>query len=169
MLGSKLSRSVVPGFKYGCGVRVLAYLARTASLGITFSGYVSNPHVLVAASDSDWATRRSTSGGGLMLAGGLVHGHSRKQECTAGSSSHAEIIAASTLTADVVHARMSCDDLNIPQLAPTVIDVDNKAVFDVSQDFSATKQLRHLPRRAFRVREYCFFRADFAALGKDQR
>lgn len=141
---------------YGCGVRVLAYLARTASLGITFSGYVSNPHVLVAASDSDWATRRSTSGGGLMLAGGLVHGHSRKQECTAGSSSHAEIIAASTLTADVVHARMSCDDLNIPQLAPTVIDVDNKAVFDVSQDFSATKQLRHLPRRAFRVREYCF-------------
>ena len=46
--------------------------------------------------------------------------------------------------------------MNLPQSAPTVIDVDNKAVYDVSRNYSATKNLRHLDRRAFRIREYTF-------------
>ena len=45
--------------------------------------------------------------------------------------------------------------MNLPQVAPT-IDVDNKAVYDVSRNYSATKNLRHLDRRSFRIREYTF-------------
>ena len=33
---------------------------------------------------------------------------------------------------------------------------NNKAVYDVSRNYSATKALRHLDRRAFRIREYTF-------------
>ena len=33
---------------------------------------------------------------------------------------------------------------------------DNKALFDVSRNYSATKDLRHLGRHEFRIREYAF-------------
>jgi hypothetical protein len=141
---------------YGCAVRCLVYVTQTSNLGITFSGNVPNARVLVAASDSDWSVLRSTSGGGLLLAGGCVHASSRKQDCTSGSSAHAEIIAASSNSDDVKHARLQLADMMLPQDEPTVMDVDNKALFDISKNYTATKKLRHLDRRAFRVREYCF-------------
>ena len=48
-----------------------------------------------------------------------------------------------------------CADLGLPQ--DTVeFEVDNKALFDVSRNYSATKNLRHLGRRDFRIREYAF-------------
>ena len=141
---------------YGCAVRVLVYLACTLTLGITYSAYNVNPTTLDCASDSDWSVRRSTSGGGMRLAGGSVHAASRKQECTSGSSSHAELIAASALSDDVQHAVPLLSDMNAPQTLPIIMDVDNKGVYDISRNFSATKNLRHLDRRAFRLRERCF-------------
>ena len=141
---------------YGCAVRILLYLAESCDVGITFSAYTPNPDVLDAATDSDWHITRSTSGGGLRLAGGTAHAVSRKQDCTAGSSAGAEIVAASSLCDDIVHARGLLGYMNLPQSGPTILDVDNKAVYDVSRNYSATKQLRHLDRRAFRIREYTF-------------
>ncbi|KAL1529201.1 hypothetical protein AB1Y20_000159 [Prymnesium parvum] len=91
-----------------------------------------------------------------MLAGGCVLAVSRKQDCVTTSTAHAEIVSASGLSSDIVHARLFCDDLGIPQDKATVLDVDNKAVFDVSRNYTATKNLRHLDRRAFRVRELSF-------------
>eukprot|EP00327_Prymnesium_parvum_P000535 CAMPEP_0182825558 /NCGR_PEP_ID=MMETSP0006_2-20121128/15903_1 /TAXON_ID=97485 /ORGANISM="Prymnesium parvum, Strain Texoma1" /LENGTH=210 /DNA_ID=CAMNT_0024952661 /DNA_START=228 /DNA_END=860 /DNA_ORIENTATION=+ len=72
------------------------------------------------------------------------------------TTAHAEIVAASSLASDVEHARRFLDDLNLPQAAATVLHVDNKAVYDVSRNYTATKNLRHLDRRAFRVRDLCF-------------
>eukprot|EP00327_Prymnesium_parvum_P011290 CAMPEP_0184391940 /NCGR_PEP_ID=MMETSP0007-20130409/21358_1 /TAXON_ID=97485 /ORGANISM="Prymnesium parvum, Strain Texoma1" /LENGTH=350 /DNA_ID=CAMNT_0026742317 /DNA_START=221 /DNA_END=1269 /DNA_ORIENTATION=+ len=100
---------------YGCAVRILLYCAHTSSLGITFSGHGPAPSVLSAASDSDWSTLRSTSGGCIMLAGGCVLAVSRKQDCVTTSTAHAEIVSASGLSSDVVHARLFCEDLGIPQ------------------------------------------------------
>jgi len=90
------------------------------------------------------------------LAGACVHAVSRKQECTTTSTAHAEIVSASSLSSDIAHARLFLDDLNLSQGQATVLHVDNKAVFDVSRNYSATKNLRHLDRRAFRVRDMCF-------------
>ena len=53
-------------------------------------------------SDSDWAVRRSTTGGTGQLALGSVMARSRRQDCITGSSTHAEIVAASTNSNDVL-------------------------------------------------------------------
>jgi len=81
---------------------------------------------------------------------------SRKQICVTASTAHAEIVSASSLASDVEHARRFLLDLNLGQAHATVLSVDNKAVFDVSRNYTASKNHRHLDRRAFRVRDLCF-------------
>ena len=76
-------------------------------------------------SDSDWAVRRSTSGGTGQLAGASVQAISRKQDCITGSTTHAEIIAASTNSNDVVWARGYLGEIGLPQDdEPSVFNVD---------------------------------------------
>ena len=55
-------------------------------------------------SDSDWLVRHPTIGGTGQLAGASVQATSRKQDCVSGSSTHAEVIAASSNSNDVVWA-----------------------------------------------------------------
>jgi hypothetical protein len=141
---------------YGCGIRVLVYTAQTRGVGIRFeSATYEDSHKLKAASDSDWQITHSTSGGCIRLAGGCCLAVSRKQDCATNSTAHAEIVAASGLADDVKHAVGMCADLGLPQQT-IEFEVDNKALFDVSRNYSATKNLRHLGRRDFRIREYAF-------------
>ena len=109
----------------------------------------------IPPSDSDWQMTHSTSGGCIRLAGGCYLAVSRKQDCATNSTAYAEIVAAYGLADDVKHAVGLCADLGLPQ--DTVeFEVDNKSLFDVSRNYSATKNLRHLGLRDFRIREYAF-------------
>ena len=62
--------------------------------GITYVRDAPSGRRYVHWSDSDWAVRRSTSGGTGQLAGATVQGMSRKQDCVSGSTTHGGRIMA---------------------------------------------------------------------------
>ena len=45
------------------------------------------------------------------------------------------------------------DDLGLPQLAPTLIKVDNTGAIELSKDRKSCNRSRHIHRRYFKVRE----------------
>ena len=104
-------------------------------------------------SDSDWAVRRSTTGGSGQLAGATVQAMSRKQDCVSGSSTHAEMIAASANSNDVVWARGYLAEIGLPQEEPTEFNVDANNVITLVHNFIASKMTRHITRRETIVRE----------------
>ncbi|MDR3678315.1 MAG: reverse transcriptase domain-containing protein [Flavipsychrobacter sp.] len=96
-------------------LRVLRYLRCSTNLGIT---YVMNPDdnlELVAYTDSDWAgcqdSRRSHSGGVLILAGGPVCWISKRQPSVTMSSAEAEYAACQFVCRDVIWVKGMLNEL----------------------------------------------------------
>ena len=92
----------------------LVFMGQTHDDGITYVRDAPGGRRYVHWSDSDWAVRRSTSGGSGQLAGATVQAMSRKQDCVSGSSTHAEMIAASANSNDVVWAREYLAEIGLP-------------------------------------------------------
>ena len=79
---------------------------------------------------------------------------SRKQDCITGSTTHAEIIAASTNSNDVVWARGYLGEIGLPQDDdPTIFNVDAANVITLVHNFISSKLTRHITRRESIVRE----------------
>jgi hypothetical protein len=140
---------------YGCAIGTLVYLGQTASMGLQFSASAPNARQLRAAVDSDWSVRRSTSRGALLLAVTTPHAVSRRQDCSAESSTAAELVAASTFVGDIAYGVNVCNFVGLTQ-GPVGMDLDNSAAGDIAQDYSASNRTKHLARRDFRVREAVF-------------
>ena len=87
------------------------------------------------------------------MAGGNIWAISKRQDCVAGSSAHAEIIAASTVANEVSWTCGLADEIHHPQLSPVHFNMDNSAVYSLSRDFASCSKTRHIPRRQFAVRE----------------
>ena len=121
--------------------------------GLLFSRNAHNARQLVWWSDSDWDVRRSTTGGTGQLAGASTTATSRRQDCTTGSSTHAEIVAASANSNDVVWTRGLLEEFGLPQDGPTPFMVDAKNVLTLVQNFISSRQTRHIKRRELIVRE----------------
>ena len=130
------------------------YLGQTAHLGISFSAAAPHAAIMKWASNSDWSVRRSTTGTVGMLAGGAIHASSRRQDCTAGSTTEAEIIAASSAVNEVDHFRGLCADLRLKQVNATEMDIDNTSCNDIASDYGSSAKTRHIARRHMRVREF---------------
>ena len=115
--------------------------------------YAVNGRQLEWYTDSDWDVRRSTTGGTGQLAGASIHATSKRQDCTTGSSTHAEIVAASTNSNDVVWARGLLEEFGLPQREPTPFYVDAQNVMTLVHNLVSSKQTRHITRRELIVRE----------------
>ena len=140
---------------FGCATQALIYLGQTADMGITFSASAPDAGKLRAAVDSDWSVRRSTSGGCLLLAGAAAHAVSRRQDCSAESSTAAEVVAASTFVGDISYGVNVLNFIGLEQQAVRV-DMDSQPAADIAQDYSASNRTKHLARRDFRIREAAF-------------
>ena len=70
-----------------------------------------------------------------------------------GSSTHAEIVAASSNSNDLLWSRGLCDELGLPQSGPTRMRVDAQNVLTIASNFVSSKQTRHIARRELIVRE----------------
>ena len=70
-----------------------------------------------------------------------------------GSSTHAEIVAASSNSNDLLWSRGLCDELGLPQAEPTLLKVDAQNVLTIASNFVSSKQTRHINRRELIVRE----------------
>ena len=103
--------------------------------------------------DSDWTTRRSTTGFAFFLGGAVISYLSKKQPTIAMSSTEAEIMAASQGALEAIYLRMLLADLGHISNGPTDLYVDNKGVIDISQDYLANERTKHIERRHLKIRE----------------
>eukprot|EP00965_Chrysotila_dentata_P105403 3481050-Pleurochrysis_carterae.AAC.1 len=88
--------------------RVLAYLYHHQEVGLR---YELCPQPVHGHSDSDWATRHSTTGWVFFHGRAAISWSSKKQATVALSSCEAEIVAASEATKEAVYLRALFDDL----------------------------------------------------------
>eukprot|EP00965_Chrysotila_dentata_P030773 1025031-Pleurochrysis_carterae.AAC.1 len=96
--------------------RVLMYLSHHRSVGLRFE---RSQRALEGFSDSDWATKHSTSGYVFMYNQAAISWSSKKQPSVALSSCEAEIIAASEATKEAVYLRSLFADLGFASAEPT--------------------------------------------------
>ena len=129
---------------------LLSYLARTASLGLTFT----KEHARLAGfSDASWETLASTSGGVVLWQSAALSWGSRKQKSIALSTCEAEIIALSEATKDVVYLRKLVKNLRAPEPGPSPLSTDSKSARDVSYNPEHHDRMKHVERRHFFVRD----------------
>jgi len=131
-------------------LRVLRYLGRTKSIGLTFA---FSPTEMFGMSDSDWATRHSTSGWLFLFHQAAVCWSSRKQKSVALSSTEAEIMAASEAAKEAVHLTEFISELDSPLKKPMALYVDNKGAIDLAYNSEHHDRSKHIARRHFFVRE----------------
>eukprot|EP00965_Chrysotila_dentata_P049032 1626289-Pleurochrysis_carterae.AAC.19 len=91
--------------------RVLGYLYHHRKVGFRYE-LCSEP--LHGHSDSDWATRHSTTGWVFVHGRPSDSGSSKKQSSVALSSCEAEIVAASEATKEAVYLRALFAELGVP-------------------------------------------------------
>eukprot|EP00965_Chrysotila_dentata_P018884 629419-Pleurochrysis_carterae.AAC.2 len=126
------------------------YLSHHRSIGLRFAKS-SNP--LAGYSDSDWATRHSTSGYVFMYNQAAVPWASKKQLSVALFSCEAEIIAASEVSKEAVYLRSSFADLGFEAEEPTSLSLDNKSAINLAYNPEHHQCSKHIDRRHFFVRE----------------
>ena len=130
-------------------------MGQTHLMGVTFTREGIGAREYIHYSDSDWAVRRSTTGGTGQLALGSFMAQSRRQDCITGSSTHAEIVAASTNSNDILWARGFLPEIGyrVVMESPTRLMVDAKNVLTLVNNLISSKQTRHITRRELIVRE----------------
>ena len=131
--------------------RVLHYLDKTKNMGPRYMRNV--PIRLYGMSDSDWSTRRSTSGLVFLLAGAVISYLSKKQPTTAMSSTEAEIMAGSLAALEAIYLRMLLADMGYDIEEAIELFMDNKGAIDLAHDYKANERTKHIERRHFKIRE----------------
>jgi hypothetical protein len=129
---------------------VLSYLARNASLGLTYSA----EHVrLRGFADASWETAHSTSGWVVLWQSAALTWGSRKQKSIALSTCEAEIIALSEAAKDVVYLRKLVGGLGAREDTPSSLSTDSQSARDVSYNPEHHDRMKHVQRRHFYVRD----------------
>jgi hypothetical protein len=138
--------------------RVLRYLRKTSSLGITYRRDAARGGTLVGFVDSDWASdpdgRRSIGGYVFLLAGGAVSWKCRTQPCVAMSTAEAEFMAASTSALHAVWLKrmlMACEMLSG---APVVVFEDNEGCIAMSENLRSKTRSKHIDLRVWSLKEH---------------
>eukprot|EP00965_Chrysotila_dentata_P051699 1716008-Pleurochrysis_carterae.AAC.1 len=103
--------------------RVLMNLHHHKSVGLRYQH--SRSADLVGYSDTDWATRHSTSGFVFTYNQAAISWSSKKQAIVALSPCEAEIVAASEATKEAVYLRALLADLAFARSQPTSLAMDN--------------------------------------------
>ena len=128
--------------------RILKYLRGTTDFALCYSSVSTGNQVLLAYTDADYAgdlnDRKSRSGSLLFLNNGPVLWLSRKQPCTATSTTESEYVAASLTSKEVVWARRLLTDLGFPQLKPTPLFSDNQSAIRLVQNPEFHKRTKHI-------------------------
>ena len=130
--------------------RVLCYLLHHSEIGLTYNAGMKDP---LAMADSDWATRRSTSGWLVMWHNAAITWGSKQQATIALSSCEAEIMAASKSAQEVIYVRQLLTELGFPPSGPTPQGCDNKAARDTAYNPENHERMKHVERRHLYIRE----------------
>eukprot|EP00965_Chrysotila_dentata_P062428 2068886-Pleurochrysis_carterae.AAC.1 len=135
---------------YGTALRVLTYLHLHQHVGLR---YKLCRRGVQGHSDSDWATRHSTTGWVFTHGQAAISWPSKKQGSVALSSCEAEIVAASEAAKEAVYLRALFEEFGFPQTAPTPLSMDNKCAIDLAYNPEHHQRTKHIHRRHFFVRD----------------
>ncbi len=129
---------------------IFSYLARHASVGLTYAPGDSRLH---AFADASWEVASSTSGWVVQWQSAALSWGSRKQKCVALSTCEAEIIALSEAAKDVVYLRKLVGGVDGRLSSPTHLSTDSQSARDVSYNPEHHDRMKHVQRRHFFVRD----------------
>ncbi len=137
---------------YARAERVLFYLYRHRHVGLTYEASPSSPS-LYGMSDSDWATKHSTSGWVFMYNSAAVSWGSKKQKSVALSSCEAEIMASSEAAKEAVYLDRFVSELGYGNGQPVSLATDNQAARNLAYNPEHHDRTKHIERRHFFIRE----------------
>jgi hypothetical protein len=127
--------------------KILCYLQGTKEYGISF-GPSDTPHCLTVFCDADYAMDledwKSRSGALLKINGGPVAWLSRKQPCTASSTTEAEYLTAHVATKELLWERRLLNELGFPQRHPTLLYSDNQQAIRLVRNPEQHQHTKHI-------------------------
>jgi hypothetical protein len=137
--------------------RILRYLKRTPSDGISFAAGSNYGLELIGFADADWAgdadTCRSRGGYVFLLAGGSVSWHSKLQATVARSSTEAEFMSLADAVSEAKHLRQLLSELGCVQQGPTKIYEDNLGCVYMSKNELFSRRVKHIDVGYYFVQE----------------
>lgn len=139
-------------------MRVLRYLAGTASLGLNFSACAaSSDFRLEGFCDASWGScvedRRSVTGYLFALGGCTVSWRSIKQRSCALSTAEAEYYALSDACKEAVWLRGMLSEIGVPLGGATILHEDNQAVLAMVKRPVCHSTTKHIDIRHHHVRQ----------------
>jgi hypothetical protein len=140
--------------------RVLRYLRGTKDLGLVYKQQSdkSSPPQLLAYADADYAgdleTRRSTSGGIILLAGAAIFTKSKRQKTVSLSTPEAELVSITECAREVKYLRNLLQEIGQDAGSATTICDDNLGVVSIANSGTDYKgRMRHLDVSHFYIQE----------------
>jgi transposase InsO family protein len=148
-------------------MRVLRYLQKTKTLGITYRGdkesqvpklygMIGIPS-LKGYMDADWAAdlnnRRSTTGYVFLMGGAAISWASKLQTTVSLSTAEAEYKAAAAATQEALYQRQLLADLGFKQEGPTVLYEDNTAAESLIKNPVLHQRSKHIDIKYHFIRE----------------
>ena len=139
-------------------MEALRYFWRTKDLGVAYGGVTSRDLTLSAYVDSDHATcpdsRRSVSGGTVMLGGGTISWFSRAQRVTASASSKSEYAALVEIVSEIKFLRQ-VQEFIMPTLRSCTILImeDNQGAVKMANNKHSRRRTRYTDGRHHIVRD----------------
>ena len=136
--------------------RILRYIKGTLNRRITY-GPTSHPHRLTTYCNTDYASyandRKSRSGFILMLNNRPVAWGSRKQTCTAVSTTEPEYVAACLATHELLWLRRLLHSVRSPQLSPTTLYCDNQFAVRLVKNTIFHQKTKHIDIKCHKIRD----------------
>ena len=131
---------------------VIAYLHRTAKLGLTFDSDETGD--LHGYADASWEVNKSVSGYLVRHGSALLSYGSTTQKTVALSSCESEIVALSLGATELVYQRKWWTGVSqLNKLKPSDLHSDSKSARDVAYNPEHFSRMKHVARRHFYVRD----------------
>ena len=136
-----------PGPGHWNGVkRILAYLAGTSDHGLLYGWNEGEP--LIGYCDADYAgdtdKRRSTTGYVFLHYGGPVAWSSKRQTCTALSTTEAEFVAACEASKEATWLLHLLQELGVKESGPVTLMSDNQSAIRVINNTEFHQRTKHI-------------------------
>ena len=139
-------------------MKILQYLRKTQDLGLTYGGRKCCGTEMNAYADSDHATcrdsRRSVTGGAVILGEGAISWFSRMQGTVAAGTTEAEYVGLSDVVQEVLFLRQM-QEFMVPSLKdyPIMIREDNEGAIKLANNKHASRRTRHIDVKHHIVRD----------------
>lgn len=136
--------------------RIFRYLFGTLHMGISYSGSLSDL-TLCGYCDADYADdlddRKSRTGYLFLLANGVVAWCSKRQGCTADSTTEAEFVAMAESVKEAIWLCCLLRSLGFSPCLPTSIFSDNQGAIQLVKNPKFHKRTKHIETKYYLIRE----------------